>query len=239
MCTDTHIQCWLSVAHDPLLVCDINTSCCLFFLGIALLWYHHIPCISKGERGGVVWVIKTYNLLLLLILLLRYFFIFSWKSENFFQFYFHTQGFQNLFSFLFCGLFSFCLSSLLDWLHCQPAAGYWGCTVGFQQVLAEIIGKLQLTEAATFMLLLPVGFLFWMRSLCVLLPVGTWVSPATWCLVVCESWLHRVLVVLSLDRLNESVHAIESWQLMGKEESNNFFFTFWNLYYLSIPYFFH
>lgn len=29
--------------------------------------------------------------------------------------------------------------------------------------------------------------------------------------------------MLSLDRLNESVHAIEAWQLMGKEENNNFF----------------
>lgn len=115
------------------------------------------------------------------------------------------------------------LPLLSDWVHWQAAAGQWGCSVGFQQMLAEITGKLQLSEAATelSMLLWPVGFPFWMRPLCVLLPVGTWTSPAIWC----ESWLHQVALV-SLVRLNESVHAIGHNSYWGKKKIIYFLLNF-------------
>lgn len=60
MYTRTHSQCCLSVAHDPLLVCDMNISCCSFSLGIALLWYHHIPWYSKG-RKRFAWCCLIYQ----------------------------------------------------------------------------------------------------------------------------------------------------------------------------------
>lgn len=84
MYTHTHSQCWLSVAHGPLLVCDMNISCCLFSLCIALLWYHHIPWYSKG-RKSFAWCCLIYqNLSFIIIITTTLFLWFLLEQWTFF-----------------------------------------------------------------------------------------------------------------------------------------------------------
>lgn len=101
----THIEHCISMARGPLRVCDVNISCCLFSLGTALLWSHHISWYFKGMKR-FAWCCLIYHNWLL------HLFIFSWNCEHFSPVYFYVQNVQSTFFFLFCIFFSFSLSPL-------------------------------------------------------------------------------------------------------------------------------
>lgn len=195
---------YFSVTRGPLKVCGMNVTAYFLFPQYYsdLTTSHDISKAQRGLPGAVSFIITDYLI-----------FSFSLGTVNIFPnfIFFNMKSSEHFLHSLLCFVL---VASFLS------QTGFTGSLLQYSeaalwvsmQMLAEIIGKLQPSEAVTqlFLLLWLAGFCFWMTSLCAFLPVGTRTSSATQCALVFWSLLYwKVLAVVSLVRLSECIH--DTW----------------------------